>query len=177
MRVVKSRRIYEGRVVSLRVDEIEHDGRRFEAEIVEHREAVVIVASPQPGTILLVGQHRYPLGRVLWEAPAGSTDPGETVEEAAARELREETGYTARSLRRLWSAYSAPGFSNELLHFVLAEDLTAGEPEPEIDEVIEVRVVPVDEAWRMVERDELPDAKTQIALAALRSPAPSRPPR
>ena len=171
MRVTASRRIYEGRVVALRVDEVETDGRRFEAEIVEHREAVVIAALPKPNAIILVGQYRYPLGRVLWEVPAGSIDQGESVEAAAARELREETGYSARLLRRLWSAYSAPGFCNELLHFVVAEDLTLGVPDPDVDEDIEVREFGIEQAWTMVERDELPDAKTQIALAALRAGA------
>jgi ADP-ribose pyrophosphatase len=169
VKVLDSRRVYDGRVVHLRVDQIELDDRRFEAEIVEHREAVVILARPAPGSLILVGQYRYPLERVLWEVPAGSVDDGESVEEAAARELREETGYRAKRLRRLWSAYSAPGFCNELLHFVLADDLTAGEPDPDVDEQIEVRTIDAGEAWAMVERNELPDAKTQIALAALRT--------
>jgi ADP-ribose pyrophosphatase len=168
VKVVERRRIYDGRVVSLRVDRIEREDRRFEAEIVEHREAVAIVAQPRAGSVILVGQYRYPLERVLWEVPAGSMDDGETVEAAAARELREETGYRAARLQHLWSAYSAPGFCNELLHFVLAEDLTPGETEPDVDEDIEVRTFDVEEAWAMVERNELPDAKTQIALAALR---------
>lgn len=171
MKVAGSKRVYEGRVLNLRVDHIETDGKAFEAEIVEHNEAVVVVALPQPGSVILVGQYRYPLARVLWEVPAGSMDAGESVEEAAARELREETGYSARHLRRLWSAYSAPGFCNELLHFVVAEELTLGVPDPDADEDIEVRTFGVEQAWAMVERDELPDAKTQIALAALRAGA------
>lgn len=169
MDVRSSKRIYEGRVLNLRVDQIASGERRFEAEIVEHREAVVIVALPKPGSVVLVGQYRYPLGRVLWEVPAGSMDEGESIEVAAARELREETGYRAEHLRRLWSAYSAPGFCNELLHFVVAEDLTLGVPDPDVDEEIEVRTFGVEQAWAMVERDELQDAKTQIALAALRA--------
>jgi ADP-ribose pyrophosphatase len=168
---VGSKRIYDGHVVNLRVDRIEANGKTFEAEVVEHRQAVVIVALPQPGSIILVGQYRYPLERILWEVPAGSMDDGESVEEAAARELREEKGYSARHLRRLWSAYSAPGFCNELLHFVVAEELTLGIPDPDVDEEIEVRTFGVEQAWAMVERDELPDAKTQIALAALRAGA------
>jgi len=171
MHVANSRRVYDGRVVNLRVDQIESDGKHFEAEIVEHKEAVVIVALPKPGSIILVGQYRYPLGRVLWEVPAGSMDDGESVEDAAARELREETGYRAQHLRRLWSAYSAPGFCNELLHFVVAEELSLGVPDPDADEEIEVRGFGIEQAWAMVERDELPDAKTQIALAALRAGA------
>ena len=171
MKTTASKRVYDGRVLNLRVDQIESGGKTFEAEIVEHRQAVVIVALPQPGSVILVGQYRYPLGRILWEVPAGSMDDGESVEEAAARELREETGYSARHLRRLWSAYSAPGFCNELLHFVVAEDLTLGVPDPDVDEDIEVRVYGIEQAWAMVERDELRDAKTQIALAALRAGA------
>lgn len=169
IKVAGTQRIYDGRVLNLRVDQVEMDGRSFDAEIVEHREAVVIIAQPIPEMIILVGQYRYPLGRVLWEVPAGSMDSGESVEVAAARELREETGYSAKRMRRLWSAYSAPGFCNELLHFVLADELTEGQPDPDPDEAIEVRAFSVEQAWGMVVRDELPDAKTQIALAALRS--------
>lgn len=174
IRRLGSRRVYDGRVVNLRVDRMQLDGREFDAEIVEHNEAVVILAQPDPEHVILVGQYRYPLERTLWEVPAGSMESGESVEGAAARELAEETGYRAARLRRLWSAYSAPGFTNELLHFVLAQELAEGPTDPDIDEQIEVRSMHVDEAWAMVERDELPDAKTQIALAALRTSSLAR---
>jgi ADP-ribose pyrophosphatase len=161
-----SRYVYRGKVVSLRIEELEFPSRRAVVEIVEHRGAVVIAAQPARDTIVLVEQYRYPIGKRGWEVPAGSLDPGEGPDACAARELREETGYTAKRMRRLWAAYSAPGFCTELLHFYAAEDLTPGEREPDTgEEDMVVKTFALDEAWAMVERDELRDAKTQIALA------------
>lgn len=170
MNVLKSHRIYEGRVINVRVDELDDDGRHINAEVVEHRGAVVIVACPTPSEIVLVRQYRYPLGAVTWEVPAGGIETDETPEAAAIRELREETGFHVERVERLWSAYSAPGFCNELLHFYHADAWTVGEREPDEGEAdMTVRTFSVDDAWAMVERDELRDAKTQIALAWARS--------
>ncbi len=172
MNVVKSHRIYEGRVINVRVDELDDDGRQINAEVVEHRGAVVLVVCPSPAEIVLVRQFRYPLGKTTWEAPAGGIEAGETPEAAAIRELREETGYRAERVQRLWSAYSAPGFCDELLHFYAVTEWTVGAAEPDEGEHdMQMRTFGVDEAWAMVERDELPDAKTQIALAWARSRA------
>jgi ADP-ribose pyrophosphatase len=161
-----SRYVYRGKVVSLRIEELEFPSRRDVVEIVEHRGAVVIAARPSRDSIVLVEQYRYPIGKRNWEVPAGSIDPNEGPDACAVRELREETGYTAKRMRRLWSAYSAPGFCTELLHFYAAEELTAGERAPDLgEEDMVVKTFTLDEAWAMVERDELPDAKTQIAIA------------
>src|SRR4051812_9219446 len=126
MKPLWSRYVYRGRVVDLRIAELEFPSRRVVAEVVEHRGAVVIVALPTPDSIVLVEQYRYAIDKRNWEVPAGTIDPGENPDETAARELREETGYTAQRIRKLWSAYSAPGFCSELLHFYAAEDLSVG---------------------------------------------------
>ena len=161
-----TRRIYEGRVVNLRVDAIEYaHGHRGEVEIVEHRGGVAIIAQPSTATIVLVHQYRPAIGRELWEVPAGKLEAGEDPATCAVRELAEETGYRAEAMRKLWTFYTAPGFCSELLHLFVAEGLTPGPPSPEESEQIEVRVFELDEAWALVTRDELPDAKTQIALA------------
>jgi ADP-ribose pyrophosphatase len=161
-----SRRIYEGRVLNLRVDEIDKPagGRRL-IEIVEHNGGAVIIALPSPSEIVLVRQYRYAAGADLWELPAGMIDPGETPDTAAARELHEETGYTAGRIRYLWSAYSTPGFCQELLHFYVAQDLTPGDQKQDEVEQIEVRTWKLEEAWNLVQADQLRDAKTQIGLA------------
>ena len=165
-----SRSVYRGKVVNLRIEELEFPSRRAVVEVVEHRGAVVIAAQPARDAIVLVEQYRYPLGMRQWEVPAGSIDPGEGPDACAARELREETGYRAERIRKLWSAYSAPGFCTELLHFYAAEDLTLGEREPDAgEEDMVVKTFALDEAWAMVERDELRDAKTQIAIAWART--------
>lgn len=94
---------------------------------------------------------------------------GEPPIETAHRELIEETGYRAASLRFLWSMYPTPGFCEERIHFFVADGLTAGLAEPEDDEEFELRTWSLEDAWRLVESDELRDAKTQIALGWARS--------
>jgi len=161
-----TRRVYEGRVVNLRVDSIEYrNGYRSDIEVVEHRGGVAIIAMPAPRSIVLVHQYRPAIGRAMWEVPAGKLEAGEDPLACATRELIEETGYRAQRLRKLWSFYTAPGFCTELLHLFVAEGLKPGESNPEESEQIEVRSFDIDEAWGLVTRDELPDAKTQIALA------------
>ncbi len=169
-----TRRIYEGRVVNLRVDAIEYaNGYRSDVEVVEHRGGIAVIAMPAPRAIVLVHQYRPAIGRAMWEVPAGKLELGEDPLTCATRELVEETGYRAQRLRQLWTFYTAPGFCTELLHLFVAEGLTAGKPSPEESEQIEVRTFDVDEAWQLVTRGELPDAKTQIALAWARS-APAK---
>jgi ADP-ribose pyrophosphatase len=166
MRVYSSEYIYRGRVVTLRVDEVDAlKGGRRPFEVVEHNGGVVIIAQPAPRTVVLVRQHRHAVSADLWEVPAGMLGVGEEPAVAAQRELLEETGYRAERVRYLWAAYSTPGFCNELLHFFVAEGLTPGEQRLDDNEDIEVRTFALDDAWAMVERDELRDAKSQIALA------------
>ncbi len=143
MHVYSTRRVYEGNVINLRVDEVDaRKGGRRAFEVVEHKGGVVIVAQPAPGTIVLVRQQRHAVGEDLWEVPAGMLETGEDPAHAAARELREETGYRAERVRYLWSAYSTPGFCTELLRFFVAEALTPGEPSPDDNEEFEVRTFP-----------------------------------
>ncbi|MBV9440582.1 MAG: NUDIX hydrolase [Candidatus Eremiobacteraeota bacterium] len=165
MEVLATRRVYEGKVVNLRVDTLRgKNGKPHDAEVVEHAEAVVIIVRPSPDRMALVRQYRRPLEREHWEVPAGGMNSGETPEEAALRELREETGFRAHSVKRLWSAYSAPGFCTELLHFCVVDGYDVGAPEPDENEEIELAVFPLEELRRLIAADALPDAKTQIAV-------------
>ncbi|HKW44898.1 MAG TPA: NUDIX hydrolase [Candidatus Eremiobacteraceae bacterium] len=169
-KLLGTRRIYEGRIVNLRVDDVEYDnGARSNVEIVEHNGGVAIIAQPAPQTIVLVRQYRPAIGRGLWEVPAGKLESGEDPAACATRELIEETGYRCRTIRKLWSFFTAPGFCNERLHLFVAEGLIAGEAEPEATESLEPREFALDDAWAMVQRDEIPDAKTQVALGWCRA--------
>jgi ADP-ribose pyrophosphatase len=161
---IESRRIYDGHVINLRVDTIATPRGKHEMEIVEHGGAVVVIPFAGPDEIVLVRQYRHALGRQNWEVCAGGIDPGETPHDAAMRELREETGFRARRLERLFSAYSAPGFCTELLHFFATDDYEVGEPENMGDEDIEITTFPLKRLREMIARDELADAKTQIAV-------------
>jgi ADP-ribose pyrophosphatase len=165
MEVLESRRVYDGKVVNLRVDRIRGEGGKpQEAEVVEHAQAVAVIVRPRPDQLLLVRQYRHPLGRQNWEVVAGGLNPGESPEDGAARELREETGYRARRVERLWSAYTAPGFCEELLHFCVVDDYEIGEAEPDDNEEIELGIFALDTLWQKIRADELPDAKTQVAV-------------
>ncbi len=172
MDVLQSRRIYSGKVVSLRVDTLRgENGKSHDVEVVEHSEAVVVIVRPRPGEMLLVRQYRHPLGRDNWEVVAGGLDDGESPEDAAARELREETGYIAHRVERLWSAFSAPGFCTELLHFCVVDGYDVGERSgyDEGEESMQTGIFTLDELWRKIQNDELPDSKTQIAVLWARS--------
>ena len=166
MELLGSRRIYDGKVVSLRVDTLRgSDGKRHDVEVVEHAQAVVVIVRPQPGEMLLVRQYRHPLAREHWEVVAGGMDPGESPEDAAARELREETGYVAHRVTRLWSAFSAPGFCDELLHFCVVDGYDIGEPQrDEGEDGMQLGIFSIEELWHKIRADELADSKTQVAV-------------
>jgi len=177
-RVLDSRRVYEGRVVSLRVDTVELEGgQQVTREVVEHAPVVAIVPLVSDEEVLLVRQYRLPVGAALLEIPAGGVDGGESVEEAARRELGEECGRRAGRLERLGAFYVSPGFCDELVHVFLARDLEgASGLAPDEDERLEVVRVSLAEALRLVSEGEIRDAKSVIGLtwawAKLRGVAP-----
>jgi ADP-ribose pyrophosphatase len=165
--LLRSRRIYDGKVVSLRVDTLRRpNAEPYDVEVVEHAQAVVVIVRPKPSEMLLVRQYRHPLARENWEVVAGGMNPGESPEEAAARELREETGYLAHRVTRLWSAFSAPGFCDELLHFCIVDGYDVGERAgfDVGEEDMQLGIFAIDELWRKIRANELPDSKTQIAV-------------
>jgi ADP-ribose pyrophosphatase len=164
MELIASRRMYEGRVVNVRVDTLRTPRGEHAYEVVEHSGAVAVIVAPAPNQLVLVRQFRAPLERHTWEVCAGGIDPGEEPLTAALRELREETGLRARSMRSLWSAYSAPGFCTELLHFFVTDDVEPGVTDFDEGEDIEMRTFDLDELHAMIRANELPDAKTQIAV-------------
>jgi len=153
--------IYEGRVVRLRIDTVRlPDGSTHKREIVEHRGSVAVVPQLEDGRIVLVRQFRQATGKVLLEIPAGTLDAGESPDECASRELREETGYVAESIERLFSCYMAPGYSSERMHIYHASELREAVQQTEEDEFIHVVKVPFGEVLRMIEEGEIEDAKT-----------------
>ncbi|KPJ48719.1 MAG: hypothetical protein AMJ38_04675 [Dehalococcoidia bacterium DG_22] len=163
--VVESRRLYEGRVVSLRVDRVKLPGGRLTVrEVVEHAPVVAIVALDGRGNVLLVRQYRLPVQQSLLEIPAGGVDPGESAEEAAQRELQEETGQRAGRLERLCSFFASPGYCDEYMHLYLATGLEASALAADADESIEVVRLPLSEALQLIDRGEICDAKTIIGL-------------
>lgn len=160
--------IFEGRVIRVRRDRVRlPDGSDCYREVVEHRGAVGIVPLLDDGAVVLITQYRYAVGEWLLEIPAGTLEEGEDPEWCAARELEEETGYTARRFRRLFAMYVSPGYCNELLHIYVAEGLVAGQARPDCDEAIETTVVPLSSVSAMIQEGRIRDAKTIAALLAV----------
>jgi ADP-ribose pyrophosphatase len=163
-RIVSSRTVYRGPVFWVTTDHVEEPGGvRARRDLIHHSGSVVVLAvddSKAELRVLLERQYRHAAGDFLWELPAGRIDPGEHELKAAKRELLEETGYTARQWRRILKFYASPGFVAETMAVFLATGLHAGEAQPEEDEVIYKRMVPLATAVSMVVKGTIRDAKT-----------------
>lgn len=158
-------RVYDGRVLALDVDDVEEPGGvRATREVVRHSGSVATLAVHDDGSIVLVRQYRYPVKAAVWELPAGRRDPGEAPEAGARRELEEETGLCAGRLEPISVFYTTPGFCDEVMYLFRATALTQGDARPEEDERIEVRRLPLEDARGMIERGEIREGKTLVAL-------------
>ncbi len=161
---------YEGHTAKVRLDRIRMpDGDVAEREVVEHDDAVGIVPVLDDGTVVLLRQYRQPFQAYMLEIPAGKLDvEGETPEEAAQRELREETGLRADRLERLGSFRNSAGWTNEVTHLYLATRLSpdrVDDFEPKAEEAdMEIVRLPVDEAVKEARAGSIVDAKTLIGL-------------
>ena len=163
-RVLSSKEVYRGPVFWVTSDRVVEPGNiEVRRDIVRHPGSVVVLAVDDRGKeplILLEVQYRYTVGGEIRELPAGRIDPGETELAGAKRELLEETGFTARSWKRILKFYASPGFLAETMSVFLARGLKAGIAQPEADEVIDVRFVPLSKALKMVKTGQIGDAKT-----------------
>ena len=163
-KVLSSKEAYRGPVFWVTTDDvIEPTGVRVRRDVVRHSGSVVVLAVEEGHggpKILLEKQYRHAAGKFLYELPAGRIDEGENELKAAKRELLEETGYSARSWKRILRFWASPGFVAEAMSIYLARDLKAGAAHPEEDEVIEVKFVPLEQAARMVVSGVIQDAKT-----------------
>ena len=164
-RVTESRRIHEGRIVNLREDTVDlADGRSALREVVEHAQVVAIVPVDDEGNVLLARQYRLPAENALLEIPAGGIDDGESIKDAAQRELQEETGYRAERLDRLSGFFVAPGYCTEFIHLLLATGLSENAIACDEDEDIVVERLPLAQAVGLIAKGEIRDAKSIIGL-------------
>ena len=167
--VTATRRIHQGRIVSLREDTATlADGRTVLREVVEHAEVAAIVPLDADGKVILVRQYRLPAREALLEIPAGAADDGEGIEEAAQRELREETGYRAGRLERLCGFFASPGYCTEFIHAFLATNLIEDPIDGDPDEVIALERMTLDDAVRLIETGEIKDGKSIAGLLLAR---------
>lgn len=163
---LSSESIFQGKVISLQVDTVKlPNGETATREIVRHPGAVCVLAVVN-GKMLVVEQYRKPLGKSQVEIPAGKLDPGEQPEEAAKRELEEETGYRCGSLKHISSFYTSPGFADEILHLYWAEDLKPGVASPDEDEFLALEAITLEEAKNYIKQERISDAKTITAVYA-----------
>ncbi len=163
-----SERVYEGSRLSLRVDNMQMaDGRRTTREVVEHPDAVVVLAFDDAGRIAFVRQWRAPVERPLLELPAGRIDPGELPSEAARRELREEVGLEPGRLDAAHEFYVAPGWATEYLYGFVARDCAEAPLPPDEDEELLVEWRTLGEAMTAIEQGEIVDAKSLILLQGI----------
>jgi ADP-ribose pyrophosphatase len=156
---------YQGRFFNIEQVELElPDGSMAVHDVLRHPGAVGVIALDDQGCALLVRQYRSALERVVLEIPAGKLEAGEDAEECARRELREETGYAARTWRYLTPIAIAVGYSDEVLHLFLACDLELDEQAaPDADEFVCVERMPLPELVECVLDGRVEDSKTMIA--------------
>ncbi|HBY60697.1 MAG TPA: NUDIX hydrolase [Solibacterales bacterium] len=143
---------------------LEPDGFEIRRIIVQHGGSAVMMAVDGRKRILLVKQYRLPARQYLWELPAGRLDPGEKPLAAARRELAEETGYRARSWKKLTEFYPSPGYVGEKMTIYLATGLTEGEAQPMDDERIEKRWFKAKELDKLIAAGKIADGKTIIGF-------------
>ncbi len=166
--ILESKLAYQGKVFSVYTEQVrEPNGVEATRDIVRHNGSVVVLAvdettNPDDPLVVIERQFRHAADGYLLELPAGRVEPGEDVLAAAKRELIEETGYRARNWTRLVRYFASPGFVGEWMEIYLATGITAGDAEPEDDERIEVRLLPLSELVRMVAAGEIHDGKTII---------------
>lgn len=167
-KVLESEEVYKGKIITIKRDTLTRgDGKNFVRETAVSSDAVAVVAIDEQGRILLIRQYRHPMGRPVWEIPAGKMDvDGEQPEETAIRELQEETDTTAESVELLTLFLNSAGWTNEKTYVYLAKGLrNVPEFQRENEEAdIEKKWVSLEDAYEMVITGELDDAKTVIGI-------------
>jgi ADP-ribose pyrophosphatase len=160
--------IYKGKILALGKDTVELPNKNHAArEVVFHSGGVCVLPLSDNGEIIMVRQFRYPFKDVLLEIPAGKLEPGENPLECGVRELFEETGCTAESFTFIGRLYPTPAYCTEVIHMYLARGLSLDEEKgnsPDADEFLDVVKLPFTKAVDMVLNNEIPDAKTQLAV-------------
>lgn len=167
MKIVASRQVYACSLFRVTEDEA-NDSSGFEIRrcIVRHPGSAVMMAIDSKDRVLLVRQYRLPAEKNLWELPAGKMDEGEKPLQAAKRELREETGYTAKNWKKLLSFYPSPGYVGEKMTIFVATGLKEGPAEPMDDERIETRWFSTQQLDAMLRSNQVIDGKTMIGFMA-----------
>ena len=161
---IKSNVIYEGKILTLKVDDIQtHNGRFSKREYVVHRGGAGVLAIDENDYVYLVRQYRYAYREELLEIPAGKLEEGESPLTTVRRELEEETGLHG-DIREFGLLYPTPGYTNEPLYIFVATNLKQSERHPDEGEFLDVVRISFDEVYEMVMSGKIRDAKTAYAV-------------
>lgn len=162
---IKAEKIFDGKIIKVHRDTVLlPNGKETSREVVDHPGAVAVVPILDDGRIVLVRQYRYPIDCETLEIPAGKLDINESPDECVIRELREETGYDTQNIKKVTSIYTAPGFSNEVIHVYIARDMQLKEVCPDEDEFINVEIYDTDQIKAMINNGVINDGKTLVGL-------------
>lgn len=164
-KTINSTSVFDGRILHITLDDVElEDGKKSKREVVNHPGGVTVAALDNDNNLLFVRQFRYPYKEVVLELPAGKLEKGSTPLENGKRELLEETGAQGYSYTSLGQLYPSPGYTNEIIHLYVCRIKSEGESKPDEGEFLNVEKIPLDKAVEMVLNNQLPDAKTQVAV-------------
>lgn len=165
---IATKNIFDGRIIKVRVDDVQlPNGKKSKREVVEHAGGVTVIPITSEGEIILVEQFRKPIEDTLLELPAGKLEEGEEPLDCAKRELVEETGYKAGKIKYMFSFFTSPGFSNEVLHLYLAEDLEPVGIDPDPDEILRIVRIKKNVIKDYINSGKIRDAKTVIGLLSI----------
>ncbi len=156
-----------GHAVGFRIDQVRlPNGKTSIREYLHHPGAVAVIPVLTKGQIVMVQQFRHPVGQITWEIPAGKLDAKESPLTCVKRELQEETGYTAKSFKKVLSFWPTAAFSNEIIHIYVAHGLSAGHINLDADEFVRTKTWPLKTLLRMIQEGKIQDSKTVIGLLA-----------
>jgi ADP-ribose pyrophosphatase len=163
-----TKNIFNGKVITLNIDTVTlPNGVTIDLEIVRHPGAAAVVPLKDNETVILIKQFRHAAGGFIYEIPAGKLHPGEDPRDCAVRELEEEIGYRAGNLTLLSSIFTAPGFTDEVIHIYRGTELSRGRQNLDRDEVLEIVEVSLEQAIEMMRAGEIRDAKTMVGLQSV----------
>lgn len=164
-RPVKKEYIFNGKIIRVRLDDaVLPNGALAKREVVEHNGGVCVVPLSDNDEVYMVEQFRYPYGEIVLEIPAGKRDCEEEPLMCGKRELREEVGVIAQNFEFLGELYPSPGYCGEIIYMYLATGLSFTDTDPDDDEFLNIKKIPLKEVTDMVMRGEIKDAKTQVAI-------------